>query len=348
MDGKMKVLLKAEAGPGFVMGEKDIPQVADHEVLMKIKTASVCGTDLHIWKWDKWSQNRIKPPVTVGHEFSGEVIAMGKDVTTHKIGDIVAAETHIVCNKCDICKGGNAHVCPETEIIGVDIDGAFAEYIAMPAENARIQSKDINPKYLSVLEPLGNAVHTMTQFDVKGLNTVIVGAGPIGLMGVNLAKNLGAKKVIVLEVNEYRRKLSLELGADVVIDPTSEDVIARVLEETGGLGADMVGEFSGNKTAIEQIFKFTNKNAKVSMLGLPPENISLNFSDDIVLRGLSIYGVAGRKMYKTWEIVEDLIAQGKVDFEKIVTHEFAFDDFQDAFELMASGNSGKIVLKVSD
>ncbi len=340
----MKVLIKDKAGEGLVYTQKPIPKCGDDEVLIKIKSASVCGTDLHIYNWDEWSQKRVKYPLTVGHELSGEIIELGSKVNDLSLGDIVSVETHIVCNECEMCKTGNAHVCEKTKIIGVDIDGAFAEYIAMPAENCRVQTLDINPKYLSVLEPLGNAVHTMLEFDIEGKNVVVVGCGPIGLMAVNVAKAAGAKKVIAVEINEYRQKLAKELGADLIINPIKEDVIAAVYDATNGKGADVVGEFSGNKSAIEAVFKYTNFNAKVAMLGIPPQNIELDLGNDIVFKGTTIYGVVGRKMYETWDKVESLLATGKVDLDKIVTHEFPMSKFEEAFELMKSGNSGKIIL----
>ncbi len=340
----MKVLVKEKPGIGLEYQEKPIPKYGENEVLIRIKSASICGTDMHIYNWDEWSQKRVKYPLTVGHELSGEIVEIGSNVTSLKLGDIVSVETHIVCDECEMCKTGNAHVCEKTKIIGVDIDGAFAEYIAMPESNCRVQTLDINPKYLSVLEPLGNAVHTMLEFDVKDKNVVVVGCGPIGLMGVNVAKVAGAANVIAIEINEYRQNLAKKLGATHVINPLECDVIAEVKRLTDGKGADVVGEFSGNKHAIEAVFKYTNFNAKVAMLGIPPQNIEFDLGNDLVFKGTTVYGVVGRKMYETWDKVEELLATGQVDLETIVTHEFPMSKYEEAFELMASGNSGKIIL----
>lgn len=341
----MKAIIKKEKAPGFTMTTKPIPEdLLPHEALVKIKATSICGTDVHIYKWDKWSQGRIKPPLTVGHEFCGEVIKIGDNVKTVKVGDIVSAETHIVCGVCEFCREGNAHICANTKIIGVDTDGCFAEYAKMPADNLIVNTSGLDPKYLSIQEPLGNAVHTMLHFNITGKTVAVVGCGPIGLMGVNIAKAVGASKIIAIEINPYRLNLAKELGADVIIDPLKENVIERVFEETNGLGVDVVTEFSGNKQAIEDAFKYIKNGGKMSMLGITESNIEVDLSKDIVFKGISIYGVVGRIMYKTWNQVAGLMAGGRLDLSKIITHTFALDDFEKGIEVMKSGNSGKVVL----
>src|SRR5690554_1368492 len=237
--------LKKEKGLSFVLKDFD-DTLKENEVLIKVLNVSLCGTDLHIYNWDAWAQNRIKPPLVVGHEFSGRVLKVGSNVVRVKVGDIVASETHIVCGVCEFCRKGEGHICTDTKIIGVDIDGAFSEYIIMPADNLYIDNSNLDPKYLSILEPLGNAVHTVTHFDVSLKDVVVIGCGPIGLMGINILKIMGANKIIAIEPVKGRRNIGLELGADVVIDPLNEDVVKRVLEETNGLGVDVVCEFSGN------------------------------------------------------------------------------------------------------
>ncbi len=341
----MIAYIKKENAPGFTKIKKTVPDVLlPNEVLIKVLATSICGTDVHIYKWDKWSQNRIKRPLVVGHEFSGEVIKLGSQVTNVKLGDIVSAETHIVCGVCEFCKRKEYHVCENTKIIGVDVDGCFAEYAKMPSTNLIIDKTNTDPKYLSIQEPLGNAVHTMMHFDIKDKTVAIVGCGPIGLMGVNIAKAVGAKKIISIELNEYRIKLAKELGADVVINPLKEDVIKRVLEETNGKGIDVVCDFSGNKSAIESAFKYVKPGGKISMLGIGDTNIEIDFSNDIVFKGISIYGVVGRRMYETWDQVRELIASNKLNLEKIVTHFYKLDEMEEAMAKMISGNSGKVVL----
>lgn len=342
---KMTAVIKETRAPGFTIVKKDVPDVlGPNDVFIKVLATSICGTDVHIYKWDRWSQGRIKPPLTVGHEFSGEVLKVGSLVKKVKVGDIVSAETHIVCHTCEFCRRGEFHICKNTKIIGVDTDGCFAEYARMPAENLIVNKGHIDPKYLSIQEPLGNAVHTMLHFDIIGKTVAVVGCGPIGMMGVNIAKVVGASKIIAIEINDYRIKLAYELGADVVINPLKENVIERVFEETGGMGVDVVTEFSGNKKAIEDAFKYVKPGGKMSMLGITPENIEIDLSTDVVFKGITIYGVVGRILFGTWHQVTGLVESGKLDLEKIVTHVFPLSEIDQAVQVMASGNSGKVVL----
>ena len=341
----MTCVVKDKPERGLTITEKPIPSNLDsNEVLIKVNYTSVCGTDYHIYSYDDWAKKRLKLPFTAGHEFSGEVAKLGREVTNVSIGDIVSAETHIICGTCEFCLRGEGHICENTKIIGVDTDGCFAEYVKIPAMNCFINSKDANPLHLSVQEPLGNAVHTMTHFDIENKDVVVVGCGPIGLMDVNVAKALKAKKIIAIEVNEYRLNLAKELGADICINPLREDVIKRVLDETNGRGADVIGEFSGNKIAIEQAFKYLKAGGGLSMLGIPSKDIDVDVANDIVFKGIKIYGVVGRLIYDTWYQVKDLIDQDLLDLDKIITHVFPMSRIHEAMEIMGSGNSGKIIL----
>jgi len=346
-DTLMTAVVKDKPEVGLRITKKPIPKdLEDHEVLIKVNYTSICGTDYHIYEYNDWAKKRLKLPFTAGHEFSGEVVKIGKTVTRVKLGDIVSAETHITCGTCEFCLRGDAHICENTKIIGVDVDGCFAEYVKIPSMNCFINSKEANPLHLSVQEPLGNAVHTISHFPVKDKDVAVVGCGPIGLMGVNVAKAYGAKKIIAIEVNEFRLNLAKELGADVVINPLKEDVISRVLKETNGRGADVIGEFSGNKTAIEQAFKYLKAGGGMSMLGIPSKDIDLDVANDIVFKGAQVYGVVGRRIYDTWYQVKELIDNNMLDFDKIITHVFPLEDVLKGMEIMGSGNSGKIVLKV--
>ncbi len=342
---EMTAFIKETRDPGFKKTKKKIPnELKSDEVFIQILATSICGTDVHIYKWDKWSQGRIKPPLTVGHEFCGKVLAVGSDVTTVREGDVVSAETHIVCHTCEFCKRGEYHICENTKIIGVDTDGCFAEFARMPAHNLIVNNSNIDPKYLSIQEPLGNAMHTMMHFDIVDKTVAVVGCGPIGLMGVNIAKAVGSRRIIAIEVNEYRINLAKELGAHVVINPLKEDVIKRVMEETDGKGVDVVTEFSGNKIAIEQSFKYIKPGGKMSLLGIVPSNVEIDLSNDVVFKGISIYGVVGRLMFSTWDQVTLMVQSGKLDLEKIVTHTFPLEKMEEAMAVMISGNSGKVVL----
>jgi len=345
----MDCIVKDKPEKGLTWTKKEIPsELQENEVLIKVNYASICGTDYHIYTYDDWAKKRLKLPFTAGHEFSGEVVKIGSDVDRVQVGDIVSAETHIVCGECEFCKAGDAHICKNTQIIGVDTDGCFAEYVRIPAMNCFVNSKDANPLHLSVQEPLGNAVHTMTHFDIKDKDVVIVGCGPIGLLGVAVAKAYKARRIIAIEVNEYRLNLAKEIGADRIINPLKEDVIERVMEETDCQGADVIGEFSGNKTAIEQAFKYIKPGGGVSLLGIPSKDIDIDVANDVVFKGISIYGVVGRRIYDTWYQVKELIDKDLLDLDKIITHVFPMKDYEKAMEIMGSGNSGKIVLKVGE
>ncbi len=341
----MTAILKDKPERGFTVTKKKIDTTLKHdEVLIKVKTASFCGTDFHIYTYDDWAKNRLKLPLTVGHEFSGEIIKLGESVDALALGDIVSAETHIICGSCEFCLRGEGHICENTEIIGVDTDGCFAGYVKIPAANCFLNSKDANPLHLSVQEPLGNAVHTMTHFDINHKDVAIVGCGPLGLMGVDVSRAYGAKKIIAIEVNAYRRNLAKELGADVIINPKEEDVISRVLEETDGRGVDVVGEFSGNKTAIEQSFKYIKPGGGMSLLGIPSKEVTLDLANDIVFKGIQIYGVVGRRIYDTWHQVKALIDNNQLHLDKIITHQFPLKKIEEAAAIMETGNSGKVVL----
>ena len=342
---EMMAVVKDRAEKGFSIVRKTISTVLEPgEVLIKVKSVSFCGTDSHIYNFDNWAKNRLKLPLTVGHEFCGEIIKIAEDVTRVKVGDIVSAETHIICNECEFCLRGEGHICENTKIIGVDTDGCFAEYLKIPAQNCFVNDKKNNLLHLSVQEPLGNAVHTVTHFPVENKTVVIVGCGPIGLMGVDVARAYKAKTVIAVEVNDFRRNLALELGATYVINPITEDTYRKVMEYTGGKGADVVCEFSGNKTAIEQAFKYLKAGGGMSMLGLPSENICLNISDDIVFKGAHVYGVVGRRIYDTWYQVKDLIDNNLLHLDKIITHQFPLSKINEAAEVMNNKNCGKIIL----
>ncbi|HHV25499.1 MAG TPA: alcohol dehydrogenase catalytic domain-containing protein [Methanosarcina sp.] len=286
-----KAYAKLEKKPGFTLIEKKIDSnLNPHEVLIKVLSVSLCGTDVHIYNWDNWAQKRIKPPLVIGHEFAGKVIKIGRDVTRVKVGDVVASETHIVCGKCEFCRKGMAHICENTKIIGVDVDGAFAEYIKMPEDNLFVDTSGMDPKYLSVLEPLGNAVHTVYHFETKLKDVAVVGCGPIGLMGIDLLKAIGAKKIIAIETIKQRLDLAKQLGADVVIDAKNEDVVERVLAETDGRGVDVVCEFSGNEGALRQAVSYVKKGGAISLLGVFSEEVKLDLNE-MIFKGITAYGV---------------------------------------------------------
>lgn len=348
MQTKMKTISKLTKEVGATLIERDIPSIGDNDILVKNLAVSICGTDVHIYEFNEWAQTRIHTPQILGHEFAGQVVKIGKNVTTVKLGDIVSAETHIVCGKCEFCRSGKGHICQNTSIIGVDRDGAFAEYVAIPAKNAWINNPAIDPAYLCVQEPLGNAIHTVTSGETLGLSIAIVGCGPIGVMAVDVAKAVGASKVFAIDINEYRLDLAKKLGADVCLNPKKDDVIAEILSMTAGLGVDVVCEMSGSGIAMNQAFKYLKKGGRMSILGLPDAPFEIDVANDIVFKGITVNGITGRRIMQTWQLGKELIDSGKLHLETAVTHILAFEDFEYAFDLMHSGNCGKIVLRVGE
>lgn len=346
---EMMAVVKDKPEKGFTFKKVKIStDLKPQEVLIRIKSVSFCGTDSHIYNYDHWAKTHLNLPLVVGHEFSGEIIKMADDVEGLKIGDIVSAETHIICNECEFCLRGEGHICENTQIIGVDRDGCFARYIKIPAQNCMVNNGAKNQLFLSVQEPLGNAVHTVTHFPIEDKSVVILGCGPIGLMGIDVAKAYKAKQVIAIEVNEYRRNLAEELGADVVIDPLKEDVYDKVMAITNGKGVDVVCDFSGNKGAIEAAFKYVKPGGGLSLLGLPNDNITIDLANDVVFKGLNIYGVVGRRIYETWDKVKYLVSNDLLHFEKFVTHQFPLSKIEEAAEVMNGKNCGKIILIPGD
>ncbi len=342
----MKVILKTERAKGFTIGEKPIPRNLEaNEVLIKVISVSICGTDLHIYNWDAWSQNRINPPLTVGHEFSGKVVKIGSNVSKVKIGDIVSSESHIVCGKCEYCLTGNGHICEKTKVIGVDMDGTFAEYMKIPEENLYIDTSNLDPTYLSVLEPLGNAVHAVKHFDVKDKDVLIIGCGPIGLMGIDVAIASEAKRIFATEVNPYRINLAKEIGAHHVINPKEVNTLEYVKKHTNNKGVDVVIDFSGNVGAVEESFDYVKPGGGISILGAFTNKLNVDFNK-VVFKGLHVYGVTGRLLPKTWQQIDELLKSKKLQFDKFVTHVFPFDEFEKGIKVMNEGKSGKVVLKL--
>ncbi len=347
MPETMQTIVKPQAGKGLVLAERPVPTFGPNEVLVKVEAASICGTDYHIYTWDDWSANRIKPPLIVGHEFAGEVVAIGKDVSRVRVGDRISAETHIVCNKCYQCRTGEAHVCRDVEIIGVDRDGAFAEYVVIPEENAWLNDPDLPPALGSIQEPLGNAVHTVLAGPIAGAEVAILGCGPIGLMSIAVAKAVGAKGVIATDLNPYRLDLAKKMGADVVLNPKEVDVVAEIKRLTADRGGvDVTLEMSGHETAIRQGLAITRNGGRVSLLGLPAKPVELDLTEQMIFKGLTLQGITGRLMYDTWYQVKGLLASGNLNIEPIITHRFPLSDFEQGMELMARGTCGKIILDI--
>jgi len=339
----MKCIVKTKNLPGHLeLLEKEVPNIGNKEILVKVLATAICGTDVHILDLDPWAEARIEAPITIGHEFVGEVIEIGESVSTIKVGDIISAESHIVCNLCEQCRNGNRHVCPNTKIIGVNVNGSFAEYITIPEENAFLCDFAGSIEIKSLMEPLGVAVHAMMEYPISGKNVVIVGCGPIGLMSVAIAKFVGATNIIAIEPNNFRRKLALQIGATFAINPLNEDPTRFINDNIGMSGVDIVVDFSGNVDAINKSLTYLKPEGKLVGVGIPAGRAEVNVSE-FVYRGLTWKGISGRKMYKTWEIMRGLLDAG-LDIQPVITHVLPLEKFTEGLNLMKSGLCGKVIL----
>src|ERR1700739_3485117 len=344
MAATMKALRKTEAAKGLRIESVPVPEVGHGDVLVRVKTASICGTDLHIYGWDRWSQGRIKPPETLGHEFCGVGERQGDEVTAVKAGDFVSAEMHVTCGHCHQCRLGQAHICQNLRIIGIDQDGAFAEFVKIPASNIWKLDPAIPEHYGAILDPLGNAVHTVLAGPIAGQTVLVTGCGPIGLMAIAVAKACGSSTVFATETNEKRRAMAKKMGADVALNPAAEDAVGRILAETNGTGVDALLEMSGNPAAIQQGFKALRAGGRASLLGIPTENVPLDLVNDVIFKGATVQGIYGRRMYETWVQMTALLKAGRLNLEPLFGERVKLEQFEDAFAKLQGGLAGKILL----
>ena len=340
----MKAVVKAAAAPGAEIRDVPVPQSGPGEVLLRVLRAGVCGTDLHIWSWDRWSQGRLKPPVTLGHEFVGEIVERGAGVAGLAAGDRVACESHIVCHTCIACRTGNAHVCENTRILGVDVNGGFAEYVAVPAENAWRVPANVPIEVAAVMEPLGNAVHTAFAGPLSGCNLAVTGCGPIGLFAIGVARAAGAARVLASDVSPYRLDLARRMNADGVVDVSRESFGDRVRAVTGGRDLDGVLEMSGSPQAMRDGLAALRNGGRLSLLGLPKEPFELDWNRLVIFKGITLHGVIGRRLYDTWYRMDNLLSSGRLDIRPAITHIMPMERFEEAIQLLRSGQAGKVVL----
>jgi threonine 3-dehydrogenase len=344
----MRALVKQSAGPGIVLREVPVPACGTSEALIKVHHAGVCGTDLHIWEWDSWASSRLRPPVIVGHEFAGVITQLGSEAGTSgllAVGDAVTAEGHVVCGHCLQCRLGDAHLCRRTRIIGVDRDGAFADYIVMPASNV-IKLDGIPTEIGAIMDPLGNAVHTVLEANVPGSTVLVIGCGPIGCFAVGVARAAGASLVIASDFNPKRLDLARAMGAQVTLNPGSDDVVARVRELTSGDGVDLVCEMSGHPSGHAQAFAAARIGGRVNLLGTPSRTTEVDFARDVIFKGLTIYGVTGRKMYETWHQMRRFLKAGQLNPRPVITHRFPLECIAEAIQVIKDGKAGKVILEV--
>lgn len=338
----MKALVKSRSEVGLWLEDVPEPQIAPSEVLIKINKTSICGTDVHIWKWDKWAQKTIPVPMIVGHEYSGTIVDIGEGVTDFSVGERVSGEGHIVCRHCRNCLAGRRHLCPNTKGVGVNRTGAFAQYLALPARNAYKVDPSISEDIISTFDPLGNAVHTALSWDLVAEDVLITGAGPIGCMAVAIAQFAGAKNVVITDVNPYRLDLARQMGATRGVDVSKEN-LKDVMGELGMReGFDVCLEMSGHPSGLHDILEYSSHGAKVSLLGIFSEPLAIDW-DKVIFKGLMLKGIYGREMFETWYKMSSMIRAG-LDISPVITHKFHYTEFAKGFETMLSGQSGKVVL----
>ena len=339
----MRALVKTKAAPGLELLDVPKPSAGPGQVVVRVLATSLCGTDNHIYRWDEWAQGRIHPPRIIGHELCGEVVETGPDVQAVAVGDYVAAESHITCAVCFQCRTGNAHVCKNYRILGIDEDGSYAEYVKLPERVLWKTSREIPPEFACLQEPLGNAVHAALVEDLTGQSVLITGCGPTGLFATAVARTAGAGVIIASEISDYRLGLAKQLGADYTINPTRDDtdLLTRI---TGGEGVDVALEMSGSPTAIHKCFKSVKNGGRVTLFGIPEAQVCFDMTNEIIFKGIRVYGVTGRRLFQTWYRLAGLFKAG-LNIKPVVTHVLPLDKFAEGFDLVAKGQCGKVVLK---
>ena len=338
----MKALVKAKAERGIWMEDIEVPQIGHNDVLIQINRTAICGTDIHIFQWDDWAQKTIPVPLAVGREFSGKIVDLGTDVRGLEVGDRVSAEGHITCGVCRNCRAGRRHLCMNTQGVGISRAGAFAEYLSVPAFNVFKLPDTISDDLAAVLDPLGNATHTALSFDLVGEDVLITGAGPIGIMAVAIARYAGARHIVITDINDYRLDLARKMGASRALNVQSESIDDTMRDLGMEEGFDVGMEMSGNPQAFRDMLRTMHHGGKVAILGIPPSETTIDWTE-VIFKGLELKGVYGREMFETWYKMSSMLQSG-LNIDAIITHHYDIDEFQPAFELMESGQSGKVIL----
>ncbi len=341
---KMQALRKPRPEPGAQIESVDVPATCPGEVLVRVRAASICGTDLHIYHWDAWSASRLHPPLTFGHEFCGVVEAVGEGVTRFAPGDRVTAEMHVACGHCRPCRAGQPHVCQNVRILGIDQDGCFAEFVRIPAGNLWKLDAGIPEHYAAIMDPLGNAVHSVLAGPIAGCTVAVTGCGPIGLMSIAVAKACGCSTLYATEISPHREKLARQMGADLVLDPGETDTAARVLAETSGAGVDVLLEMSGNPAAIRAGLHMLRPGGRASLLGIPAEPVTLDLLNDVIFKGATVHGIYGRRMFETWLQMSALLRDHRLNLEPLFKERLRLAEYAQAFRLLEQGAAGKVIL----
>lgn len=346
MNKMMKALVKKEAKEGLWLDEVPVPEIGIDDVLIKIHKTAICGTDVHIYNWDAWAQKTIPVPMVVGHEYVGKIIEIGSNVKDVKIGELVSGEGHITCGHCRNCRAGRRHLCPNAKGVGVNRPGCFAEYLSIPVFNVWHCNPSISTDIFSIFDPLGNATHTALAYDLLGEDVLITGAGPIGIMAAAIAKHAGARFVVITDINPYRLELAKKMGVTRAVDVSREKLSNIVYELGMSEGFDVGLEMSGNPQALNDMIDVMFHGGKIALLGIQPTDASVNW-EKVIFNGLNLRGIYGRQMFETWYKMQAMIQSG-LDVSPVITHRFSYKDFEEGFQLMRSGNSGKIILNWLD
>ena len=349
---KTTMVAVRKPGPraGLVVEQVPVPDVGPDEVLVAVEAASICGTDLHIWEWDEWSQQRINPPLTVGHEFAGTVVKVGRDVRLVSVGDYVSAESHVTCGMCFQCRTGQAHMCPRTRILGVDRDGCFAEYVALPEsviwQNDRSK---LPPEIATLQESFGNAVFATLAHELAGQSVGVLGCGPIGLFSTGIAKASGASSVMAVDINDYRLSLAKQMGADETFNPKTSgsdgDIADWLITVNGGFGVDVLLEMSGAPSAIDAAFRGVRNGGRVTLFGIPSSPVRIDVAESMIFKNLTVLALNGRRIFDTWYKTRWLLESSVVDLRPLITREMDLEDVEEAMRLLSSGEAGKIIIR---
>jgi threonine 3-dehydrogenase len=345
MADTMYAIVKRHSGRGLVLEERPRPACSEHNVVVRIQKTGVCGTDVHIYSWDDWAAHRLRPPLIIGHEFMGVVEQVGSSVADIEPGDIVSGEGHIGCGHCFFCRTGQGHICREMTIIGVDRDGCFANYFCFPATNVWKVAPAISPEVAAIFDPFGNAMHTVMAQSVAGKSVAVVGVGSIGLMACKIASVAGALSVIAIDPQQHKRELALRFGATAVFNPAEDAWKTRLLAHTReSSGVDVVLEMSGSRAGIRDTFELVRPGGEVALLGIPPSDVVLNLSESIIFKSVTVRGINGRLMFETWYQCEQFLLEGKLDLRPLITHQFSYRDYEEAFAVLERGEAVKVIL----
>ncbi len=344
----MLAVVKTSSAPGA--DRIDVPEpviTRPDQVKIQVLATSICGTDYHIYQWDSWSAGRVKPPRIMGHEFAGRVVEVGSEVQSLKPGDYVSGESHQVCGRCPECLRNQYHVCANTRILGVDVDGCFAKYAVVPERSAWRNDENIPPHLACIQDPLGNAVHATMAHSIAGSDVAVLGCGPIGIFAVAVAQAAGASRVFATDTSPYRLELARKLGATETFNPLEQNVETALAQLTGGQGVDVALEMSGAPSAIQQSLRITRPGGSVSLMGIPAGPVSINLAEDLIFRGITVHGIVGRRLYETWHTMRALLASGRLNVEPVITHQLPISEYQHGMELMRDGLCGKVVFDMN-